>query len=77
MNVIVLIQNPRFVQRNSHYLNRTFFDNIQRLTENNPFHLESHYDAIKFGEIKNVKYMSCQREIDRLKSLKKDVDNYS
>ncbi len=25
-----------------------------RLTENNPFHLESHYDDIKFGEIKNV-----------------------
>jgi hypothetical protein len=25
-----------------------------RLTENNPFHLESHFDDIKFGEIKNV-----------------------
>ncbi len=25
-----------------------------RLTENNPFHLEAHYDDIKFGETKNV-----------------------
>ena len=25
-----------------------------RLTESNPFHLESHYADIKFGEIKNV-----------------------
>jgi hypothetical protein len=25
-----------------------------RLTENNPFHLESHFNDIKFGEIKNV-----------------------
>jgi len=27
---------------------------MRRLTENNPFHLESHHDDIKFGEKKNV-----------------------